>query len=828
MNGLGNVVPSAPFLSTQSCPRLSCGPLSSSQVALKTLCRARGVVQPRGRANGWNKPRRVRPLTIGSVCSTFVPWSAIARVSFCSQHGLNSARCGERHQMTSSLALPSKFKVCSSDSLVRALSETQNSSPHGCLISQFACAAHAAYADTSKQFVGQMAPSWQLVLEGREPDGSPAGQQKYIYAVSQMRKRVQELLESKRVKYVAVIQATANGEEPSDVELAVEAPAEVPSNEAPAATDAPITPIANPKMESKSVHVQDKPPSNTPMRQQQQAERLRWYQQLRTHNSSESVSSPEFRSPSGTWETLVISIDVSHKCLIEETTKRPFDSRQRAPTLSLQVSSSPEVELPSIANARKQVALDTTSLERATRFAAELSGPPLSLTTSPSAPAITEGAANKRSIMRQSPLVLPRIVKPGRRPPTLRTGVDDERDAKSTLDNGFAPLFRVPTVLQTSPSASPSPMKRSAFPHRIGVAEVRRVLVQLPWLQGINKRELHLMSVKMSQHSVPKFHVIFNERMFGDRIYVLAHGAVRLTGSNPKHSRNVRAIGSFGESAVISPADRNTTAVALTPSLLLSLSYSELNDVQAHSIQQSTVSREITTTTTNPATPDVHLALIGTVAAMLRRNKLLEDSQMDIAAEAEGPSEEDFTEVRRSVKLNASLVDFATRRSVQLEAPDALEKLQSKFGGPSIMSYNLPPQEAVVDPSADYSLPNPRPNVGDALSARAYVAAGRVNLLGASAIWREQPDGRKYLALVRLGPGGEGPDEAEYRIAPPPSDYGRIYGRPPGTPPKHLLGVRAREARLGSNAVADARAKADAIQAKIDAEIERQDRRSNE
>ena len=601
--------------------------------------------------------------------------------------------------------------------------------------------------------------------------------------------------------------------------------------------------------------------------QQQEEEEERWHQQLQqpaTTTASESAQpqpvttidahrhghgpSPEVQSPPnrGTWDGLVTSVSSSHNRSADETIKNSLESSSpNASRLSLHVGSSPDLELPNVANARKQIALDMTSLARATRFAAELAGPPLSLVASSSAPVLATVAAKERSPRGQSSLVLPRIVKPGRRPSTLRAGVDEERNTRSTLE---MPSAQIP-VLQTSSLASASPMKRPSspttheaiwrspmsptrrpeqnLPRRLSVAEVRRVLVQLQWLQGINKRELHLLSTKMSvnQHSIPKFHVVFNECMPGDRIYVVANGAVRLTGSNPKHSRDVNAIGSFGESVVIKPADRSATAVALLPSLLLSLSYSELHDVQSHCFTRSRTF-EVAATSISTATPDVHLALVGTVAAMLRRSKLLAESLVeDTAAEGAGPLE-DFTEVRRSVRQNASIIDFARRQSVQLEAPDALKQLQSKFdrktqGGPMpIVSSNLSPHNPVVDSTPDHSLVNPRPNVGDALSASDYVAAGRVNLLGASALWREGPDGHKYLALVRPAPREEGLDEAESSIAPPPPEYGRIYGRPPGTPPKHLLGVRAREARLGSREVADAQANADALQTKIDAEID--------
>ena len=122
----------------------------------------------------------------------------------------------------------------------------------------------------------------------------------------------------------------------------------------------------------------------------------------------------------------------------------------------------------------------------------------------------------------------------------------------------------------------------------------------------------------------------------GDRLYILMNGCVRLTSTNPKYSRDVKATDSFGEAQFVAPGPRNATAVALTHSTVLLLSHADIfNHKERLTVPPFDASSNILGSKTMPGakrrmslsqnanpesrTPEQKHALVGTLIALLLR-----------------------------------------------------------------------------------------------------------------------------------------------------------------------------------------------------------------
>jgi CRP-like cAMP-binding protein len=113
---------------------------------------------------------------------------------------------------------------------------------------------------------------------------------------------------------------------------------------------------------------------------------------------------------------------------------------------------------------------------------------------------------------------------------------------------------------------------------KLDVAEVRSVLLKLPWLRGCSAGHLRILSEAVRQIVAPKFAAIYHEGSYGDRLFILVRGAVGITGIDQRHSRTVLPVDSFGEASLVTPGGREATAIALKASLLLSIGHNDLFD----------------------------------------------------------------------------------------------------------------------------------------------------------------------------------------------------------------------------------------------------------
>ena len=343
-----------------------------------------------------------------------------------------------------------------------------------------------------------------------------------------------------------------------------------------------------------------------------------------------------------------------------------------------------------------------------------------------------------------------------------------------------------------------------ALPARMSLKQVRECLEQLKWLRGVGTRDLRLLTQKVyvNQHQVPKFGRIFLEGQPGDRLFIITRGLVRLTGSgsNIKHSRDVKPTGSFGESAVVMPGIRNATAVALVPSLLLTLSHSELHNrspsarptAPAAGTSPAALGREEPL----PFYPhELHLALMNTLVSCLMRDSLFVPSSNKVQ-----PSEllkAEFHAVSKSVTEHESLLDYAQSTQMELLAPAALEQMANKYSkrtrqSMQIVSSSLQADALAVLPADESTLVELRNNMAAApkITVDEYVAAGQLDLLQMAERRLESGENRSFWRSDL--------SSASWDTILP---VGRISSRPPGTPPKHLMNVRTREERLNADAM---------------------------
>jgi len=339
--------------------------------------------------------------------------------------------------------------------------------------------------------------------------------------------------------------------------------------------------------------------------------------------------------------------------------------------------------------------------------------------------------------------------------------------------------------------------------------------------------------VSGNQLAVPKHGVVYLESMIGDRLYILARGSVRLTGTNAKHSRDVRAVDSFGEAQLVNPGPRDATATALMPSTLIFLSHADLFHerplppllVSPSPVKQKS-DRPQRSFEKQPPSPEpkqlVVIAehrqvLIGTIVAMLVRSGRWDPGRGEAEtgkaprpkADRDGDSgEPDFEAMRRSVKQHKCLADYTRELEFGLRDEQEFQAMEMRFGR-QLPIVSTRRQNEVKAPSTQAPAQDDDRKDDDGFSPSQFVAAGRLGWLSAN---QRNEDGAKW-SRYRLS-------NCESSAAPAPAfdldaafgcpAVGRVAGRV-GTPPQHLRGVRPRDQRLNRDQVAVAQQRADDI-----------------
>lgn len=117
------------------------------------------------------------------------------------------------------------------------------------------------------------------------------------------------------------------------------------------------------------------------------------------------------------------------------------------------------------------------------------------------------------------------------------------------------------------------------------VDQVRKLLERsLPWLQALKFWEKQVLSHVAFRHqrSFDKFQLVYREDTGATAMHIVARGRVQLSSSTPlpassvaSRQRYVEEGGAFGEEALLSTAPRRATAVALEPTLLVSIPHLE-------------------------------------------------------------------------------------------------------------------------------------------------------------------------------------------------------------------------------------------------------------
>ena len=466
----------------------------------------------------------------------------------------------------------------------------------------------------------------------------------------------------------------------------------------------------------------------------------------------------------GTWNALMSAFDGSLKRLDDVTKRTKMLTSVSAPVLPTKISSSvkftsiepesskpaesPEAfRLPRLANARwNDPRLDGTSVGEATRFAEELSKGPaahspqkaprqrrleasgaLALIKRASLPAdFDDEVASIASSMALSPLTSPTLEGRGRiyprvprkkasrpyKPPYMTASKSPPQDEslQEPLEPGTptSPSFpKEPSPLKT---AQPSTTRRPTGEDRLNELEVYKMLEQLPWLTGLTGRQMGFLTqvVTGNQFLLPKFGVVYPEGVVGDRLFILVKGSVRLTGTDPKHSREVTVGGSFGEAQLVLPGPRAATAVALTDAHLLFIDHSDLLEgqtdaaasrdgnsgspppVAAPAKRGRKDSGEIQTSSvvaSEPLTTEQMQILLGTLIHRLMKAKLFVPNDDDKSHEHtswQSGWQSRYQRIHRRVENFASLDNFASARGRAFDQEDLnqLRALVEKAGQP--------------------------------------------------------------------------------------------------------------------------------------------------
>ena len=576
--------------------------------------------------------------------------------------------------------------------------------------------------------------------------------------------------------------------------------------------------------------------------------------------SSSAISSDPRQSPnvsgSSSWQEILSTIDSEERsrasvasAITDSTRSLVYSSSAIARAPEFMESDDGMLHLPNVLlrSARTDPrSLDMTGLDHALRLEDELVGKP----------PIVDGLRSSTSLpmigRRSDHVKFPRFPKHGCQPyPGNAAKSQGALPTNHVLDSGSGLGGTSPrwgptkqhTMLRKTPTLSrkPSMVKKlssfqatettaAAVPQgKMTLAEVSDTLQQLKWLQGIDARNLLMLSQKVyaNQLQVPRLGRICLEGQFGDRMFILGRGAVTLTGTgtNAKHSCDVKAVTSFGESEAVSPGTRRMTAVALVPSVLLTLSHADLHNEnplpepkrghprpvvsnEANAPAESNASLTDKDLGKEPVLKwfahELHLMLLDNVVARLTNAGLFVPPKEKRPPKPSELLRAEFKAVSESVTQHASLVDYAQSAEVELLAPDGLAHVQRKFarranGSMQIVSSSLDVHEPrAVLPADENVLMKQQKNLGDELTAEEFCAAGRVDLIEAASrrpklrdyddeersFWRSD----RYNAQLIQDLVAD--DEQRKRA-------------------KHLLGIRTRKQRLTMETLAQVKLRTD-------------------
>lgn len=130
------------------------------------------------------------------------------------------------------------------------------------------------------------------------------------------------------------------------------------------------------------------------------------------------------------------------------------------------------------------------------------------------------------------------------------------------------------------------------------------VLRQAPLFKGLDEEASNALESSMTEVSLRRGEILFEEGDGGDRLYVVMSGKIKLGRTSADGRENLLAIlgpgQMFGELSFFDPGPRSATATAVTDAKLLSLGHSSLSPVLAEH-------------------PNVAYAMLNQLAGRLRR-----------------------------------------------------------------------------------------------------------------------------------------------------------------------------------------------------------------
>lgn len=234
-----------------------------------------------------------------------------------------------------------------------------------------------------------------------------------------------------------------------------------------------------------------------------------------------------------------------------------------------------------------------------------------------------------------------------------------------------------PPVLADPPTAQPR--LRLASPPLVGRGVGDDPVMRAPLFAAMDEEAAAAVRRSMAEVSLGRGQVLFREGDYGDRLFVIAEGKLKIGRSSPDGRENLLSVlgpgDQFGELTVFDPEARMGTAIAVTDCRLYSLSSENLRPWIAQR-------------------PDVALALLRQLSRRLRRStEVLSDlvfsdvpgrvakSLLDLANRFGTPipdgmhvahdlTQEELAQLVGASRetVNKALADFAARGWIRLEA----------------------------------------------------------------------------------------------------------------------------------------------------------------